>query len=274
MAILIDGEMMEAGEKPQLEEVVETSADPKQTGGAATRTDNTLMEAYLRGFQKSISTIQGRDGVNLKQPQHKKWIRTTTPWLCFREGLIFAYKEITRDNFIQMVEKLDSQLGKLLTITDLNNLIPEQIQLSSVTSYEKLPSNLQSRIKVAVQSVKTLLDCSKAVKVIPDWESLSLFLSHGEKLRDVVLQSGMSPDQIPFAKYSAYGRETVILNFPEIGAKELISYVESSGDGNITEMLTEYDNFRFKCQSLKDYPNKVVDFLYDQLKKNHPELTI
>ena len=137
---------------------------------------NSEIYAYYYGNEENSKIPLDKEHVSL----FKKWIR-------LNNNFGYDFKPMTRDEFIDFAISQDNDEKrnyKTLLSTDIANQIPENISLLGNNSFNSLLLGLGLNNLIQYTENLRFAYFSNRIAVIPDLNTLSLFIEHGRELRE------------------------------------------------------------------------------------------
>ncbi len=277
MAILLDGEMLEAGQEVEErlpegeEEVVEKNAEPDEISKIichylTAASDYAENDPYLKKYNFAFDASH---------------LHHFARYICFDNHMQARIRRITKEEYIGLVRKNSPQLAELIQDTDLMESLPVLLDLkeNEETNANYVPKAVRLLDKKSFDELTVLYRFSNEVKLFPDYGFFSLFMEHGKEFR-AFLKITKPEYETPLllirrAPTSAPNKdikenhllEADVLFTPE----RLLRYTERSGNKNIGGMIEDYETVH-NCLRYS-YFNSVGN-VFEHLEKANPELTI
>ncbi len=280
MAILIDGDMMEVEEQvEEIEDFVVADEEKDTAAQPSAQRDPALVkvvEDHIQKFVTYLPTACHLSGSPVPTDLLPEHLLPFAPYLCFNKELALVPRTLTPDEYIGLLKKSSPITGELFAVSDLKEILPDEIDLMNDSYLSNMPVDLDLRDETGKSEVLKLYRQSTKFSLIPDLTSLSLFMENGENFRDFVGSSNLAtkdPLLIQFpAKHSAGSK--ILASFPKMSPDSLLDYVQFSGKSEIKDMLQEYDSIRSYCDPQMNSYQDIIKRLHDRIKKANPELTI
>ncbi len=292
MAILIDGDMMQAGE-PQIEDEKEkpTVVDPLDVLGdpghpPATAEITSILQGYVEGLQTFIQGNQGKmKGVKQFDPS---LVKPYCPHLCFGSKLEAGVRDLSRQEYLGILKDTSPDLWNLLNSSDLKEGLPEYgIDIYSESSFKDVPQAIGIIAEPGREAMQSLQESTRNIKIIPDMKFLSLFMERGQEFRDYLSKSNFSESGELFVYCKqlttgpAYGRSfpnsKTEKNIPDstslFSPDKLLHYIQETGSKEIRGMMQEYEEIIKYLKGGNAGGGKMKP-MYDCLKKANPGLAI
>ncbi|MBI2151727.1 hypothetical protein HYU21_03325, partial [Candidatus Woesearchaeota archaeon] len=253
-----------------------------------------IMEQYIKDYAILIgeksSFLASQNLTVSSEPIEPQQLAIYVPYLRFGKGMVLKTAPLSTQELSDFIGRTDADLAYLIEHADLleKGLLKDGFNLES----DKIKTTDNQIIWAPADQdalSKLSRNCSNNI-AIPNFYFLSLFIENGEVLRNYLkyLQHCSLPerDQDKYNKthyfYGAYyngrdlrfkGANPLNITKVQLSIPELRKFAEATGEKRIAGLITEIPDFYSTLSNYGDFSN-AKDFLYVNLKKHTPQLTI
>ena len=273
-------------ERPEGQPVPESVAAPQAT--LLQEEDKPIIDVvgkiltdYIHAYCQEINTLNPLI-VAARIPLHPARITPFASYIGFTEKLNIMVRPLTKPEFITAITQMNPELGSSLSETDLQNDLPDKINLYQKKDFSELMQTMG--VYEQADEVRKISYASEKFKLISTLEMLSLFMETGaaflEYLGSTAFQKYRSimPQQRPLVtNYTALnkmGMDVTIFGefFPptsEVFSPDTLRAYVTTGSKDVKGFMEEYRQIE-NCA--KGNSERLYTFLHTGLAKINTEL--
>lgn len=192
-------------------------------------------------------------------------------YLKFDNEMQVKIRSLPTSKVLEIINEADPDLYKLLTNTNLKNLIEDDFNIKSDHPYQNIPKELGIRETIKASSLMKFLDTASEYLVIPDLSFASAFISEGDRLRRYA-QKITEPDKLLLRMKANTVEENNIYEI--FSPTNLHNYYQKTKDPQITNMINETNELIDILMKKSGSGTNIRTELYQRLKKNNSGLVV
>ncbi len=280
MAILIDGDMMEAEVVPSAAPSAEELREEVELDAPSEDSLSTDSQKIVEHYVKALDSFVNSSGTTAFS---EELARPYYPFLRFNKKMEIVVRSLSRDEYLDVLKVTSPELGEILSKTDLQDDLPaENIGIYNRNVFRNVHSSLNLFWEEGRTNIDKLRDCSSQMTLVPDMEYFCLFTGTNKQLLEYFTVNKVRLEKPLLVLYhnkdsGFVNRLTAEHHLPQssdlFSQENLLNYVRKGSCKKLKDMIHDYERWTNHLTRRGDESKKREGF-YQYLYKTHPELTI